>query len=61
MKSWRMIYLLPTMSKVVDRIILLKLAKTVRLEETQYRSRKNRSTHDAMKQILEFLDYNKDK
>ena len=60
-KSWRMIHLLPTLSKVVDRIILCKLAKTVRLEETQYGSRKNRSTHDAMKQILEFLEYNKDK
>ena len=60
-KSWRMIHLLPTVSKVVDRIILNKLAKTVRLEETQYGSRKNRSTHDAMKQILEFLEYNQDK
>ena len=60
-KSWRMIHLLPVLSKVVDRIILLKLAKTVQLEETQYGSRKNRSTHDAMKQILEFLEYNKDK
>ena len=60
-KSWRMIHLLPTLSKVVDRIILGRLAKTVKLEETQYGSRKNRSTHDAMKQILEFLEYNKDK
>ena len=60
-KSWRMIHLLPTLSKVVDRIVLLKLAKTVRLEDTQYGSRKNRSTHDAMKQILEFLEYKKDK
>ena len=34
-KSWRMIHLLPVLSKMVDRIILLKLAKTVRLEETQ--------------------------
>ena len=60
-KSWRMIHLLPTMSKVVDRIILCKIAKTVRLEETQYGSRKNRSTHDVRKQILEFLEYNKDR
>ena len=60
-KSWRMIHLLLTLSKVVDRIVLIKLAKTVRLEETQYGSRKNRSTHDAIKQILEFLEYNKDK
>ena len=60
-KSWRMIHLLPVMSKVVDRIILSMLAKTVVLEDTQYGSRKNRSTHDAMKQILEFLEYNKDK
>ena len=35
-KSWRMIHLLPVLSKVVDRIILLKVAKTVRLEDTQY-------------------------
>ena len=60
-KSWRMIYLLLTLSKVADRIVLNKIPKTVRLEETQYRSRKNRSIHDAMKQILEFLEYNKDK
>ena len=60
-KSWRMIHLLPTLSKVVDRIVISKLAKSVRLEETQYGSRKNRSTHDTMKQILEFLEYNKDK
>ena len=39
-KSWRLIHLLPTLSKVVDRIILNKLAKTVRMEETQYGSRK---------------------
>ena len=39
-KSWRMIHLLPIMSKVVDRIILSKITKTVRLEETQYGSRK---------------------
>ena len=60
-KSWRMIHLLPTLSKVVDRIVLSKLAKSVRLEEKQYGSRKNRSTHDAMKKILEFLEYNKTK
>ena len=60
-KSWRMIHLLPILSKVVDRIILNELAKTVRMEETQYGSRKNRSTHDAMKQILEFLKYNKNR
>ena len=56
-----MIHLLPVLSKVVDRIILSKLAKTVMLENTQYGSRKNRSTHDTMKQIPEFLEYNKDK
>ena len=60
-KSWRMIHLLPTLSKVVDRIILSKIAKTVRLEDTKYGSWKNRSTYDTMKQILEFLKYNKDK
>ena len=59
--SWRMIHLLPILSKMVDRVVLNKLVKTVRLEETHYGSRKDRSTHDVMKQILEFLEYNKDK
>ena len=58
-KSWRMIHLLPTMAKTAERIVLKKIAHHVRLEETQYRSRKNRSTHDAMKQMMEFLEHNK--
>jgi len=58
-KSWRMIHLLPVMAKVVERVILSKMIKEVDLEDTQYGSRKNRSTHDMPKQIYEFVDYNK--
>jgi len=58
-KSWRMIHLLPVMAKVVERVILSKMVKEVDLEDTQYRSRKNRFTHDMFKQIYEFVDYNK--
>lgn len=58
-KSWRMIHLLPTAAKVAERIILEKIASQVDLEETQFGSRKNRSTSDAMKQIMEFVEYSK--
>jgi len=60
-KSWRMIYLLPCMAKVTERVILAKLAKTVTLEESQFGSRKRRSTSDAMKVILDFMEYHKSK
>lgn len=53
-KSWRMIHLLATLLKVVDKIVLNKLTKAVSLEETENRSRKNGSTHEAIKQIREF-------
>ena len=56
-KSWRMIHLLPTMAKVMERVVLAKLTDKVTLGETQYGSRKKRSTHDAMKQIMDFMDY----
>jgi len=49
------------MSNVIDKMILNKLTKMVRMEETQYGSRKNRSTHDTMKQIRKFMEYNKDR
>ena len=58
-KSWRMIHLLPCMAKVTERVILAKLAKTVTLEESQFGSRKRRSTSDAMKVILDFMEYHK--
>jgi len=60
-KSWRMIHLLPVLAKVVERIILEKMSKVVEMEETQYGSRKNRSTHDMFKQIAEFVEWNKQK
>ena len=56
-KSWRMIHLLPTISKVVDRIILRRLEKEVTLSDTQYGSRKRRGCHDCVKQISEFLKF----
>ena len=58
-KSWRMTHLLPVMAKIAERVVLGKLTRTMDLEETQYGSRKNRSTHDMFKQILEFTEYNK--
>jgi len=60
-KSWRIIHLLPCMAKVTERVILAKLAKTVTLEESQFGSRKRRSTGDAMKVILDFMEYHKGK
>jgi len=56
-KSWRMIHLLPVIAKVVERI--RRMTKYVELEDTQYGSRKNRSTHDAFKQMSEFIEYSK--
>ena len=58
-KSWRMIHLLPVVAKVVERVILGKMVKEVDLEDTQYGSRKNRSTHDMFKQIYEFVEHNR--
>ena len=37
-KSWRMIHLLPTIAKVVERIVLLRLAEHVVLGQTQFGS-----------------------
>ena len=54
-KSWRMIHILPTISKVVDRIMLRRLEKEVTLASTQYGSRRRRGCHDSMKQIMEFV------
>lgn len=50
-KLSRMIDVLPTIVKVVERIILKKITDCVELEETQYSSRKNRWTHDEYKQV----------
>ena len=55
-----MIHLLPAAAKMAERIILNKITAHVDLEETQYGSRRNRSTHDAIKQMIEFIEYNKD-
>jgi len=54
-KSWRMIYLLPTIAKVVERIVLLRIAEHVVLGQTQFGSRRKRGVHDAMSVVFEFL------
>jgi len=58
-KAWRMIHLLPTVAKVIDRIILRRMENDVVLGDTQYGSRKGRSCHDRVKQMMEFLKYHK--
>ena len=57
-KSWQMIHLLPTLAKVVERMVLSPLADNVELEETQFGSRKRRGCHDAMAMAYEFLEHN---
>lgn len=58
-KSWRMIHLLPTLAKVVERMVLDRLAMDVELEETQFGSRKKRGCHDTMAMVYEFLEHNR--
>ena len=55
-KSWRMIALLPTFSKLLERIVLAKLVKCLDLEPTQFGSRQKRGVHDAMACALGFLE-----
>ena len=57
-KSWRMIHLRPTIAKVVERIVLLRIAKHVVLGLTQFGSRCKRGVHDAMSVVFEFLRHN---
>ena len=57
-KRWRMIHLLPTISKVVERIVLHRIAPHVRLGPTQFGSRRKRGVHDAMSVVFEFLRHN---
>jgi len=56
-KSWRMIHLLPTISKVVDRIVLRRREKEMTLSGTQYGSRRRRGCHDCVKQIADFVKF----
>ena len=58
-KAWRMIYLLPTLSKVLGRMVLLKLAGHIDLEDTQFGSQRKRGIHDSLAVVYEFLEYNK--
>jgi hypothetical protein len=57
-KSWRMIHLLPAMAKVVERVVLLRLAACLDLGNTQFGSRRKRGVHDAMAVVFEFLKHN---
>jgi len=50
-----MIHLLPVMAKVVERMVLLAVAKHVDLEDTQFGSRPKRGVHDALAVVYEFL------
>ena len=59
-KGWRMIHLLPVMTKIMERMVLLGIAKHVELEETQFGSRRKRGVHDAMAVVYEFLESNRD-
>jgi len=58
MKSWHMIHLLPTIAKVVERIVLLRIAEHVVLGQTEFGSRRKRGVHDAMSVVFEFLRHN---
>ena len=53
-----MIHLLPTISKVVERIVLLRIAAHARLGPTQFGSRRKRGVHDTMSVVFEFLRHN---
>jgi len=55
-----MIHLLPTLAKVVERIILIRLTKCVELGDTPFGSRRRRGVHDAMATILEFIEHHRD-
>ena len=57
-KSWRMIYLLPTIAKVVEMIVLIRIAEHVVLGRTQFGSRRKRGVHDPMSVVFEFLRHN---
>jgi len=54
-KSWRMIHLLPTIAKVVERIVLMRIAGHVVLGNTRFGSMRKRGVHDAMSFVFEFL------
>jgi len=53
--SWHMIHLLPTIAKVVGRIVLLRITKHVVLGQTQFGSRRKRGVYNAMSVVFEFL------
>ena len=56
-KSWRMVHLLPTMAKVIDRMMLIQISKEMKLGPTQFGSRKGHSCHDSFKITREFAKF----
>jgi len=54
-KSWRMIHLLLTIAKVVERLVLMQIAGHVVLGTTQFGSRRKRGVHNTMSVVFEFL------
>jgi len=58
-KGWRMIHLLPVLTKIAERMVLLEVTKHLELEDTQFGSRRKRGTHDACAVIYEFLKHHK--
>jgi len=59
-KGWRMIHLLPVMSKIMERMVLVGIAEHIELEDTQFGCRRKRGVHDAMAVIYEFLHHHRD-
>jgi len=54
-----MIYLLPVIAKVAERMVLVEITKHVELKDTQFVSRPNRGVHNAMTVVYEFLEGDK--
>ena len=57
-KSLRMIALLLTFAKLLERIIMRRFAVILEFGETQFGSQRKRGTHDAMANVLELLHQN---
>ena len=59
-KAYRVISLLECLGKVVEKVVATKISKFCEekqvLHEGQFGSRKNRSTHDALLQLITFVE-----
>ena len=58
-KSGRIMALLPTLSKLLERIRLARLDWCLVLGDTQFRRRKKRWVHDTLAPVPEFLEDNR--